>query len=163
MKVFKTVADFLLCIITPFLWVIGISVGSVLALILFIFNLFYAIFLFFTGRSVFNNLEEDEKAKEIKELNRRRQEALEAAAHAAAVDGDAPLMSGNPYVNNSFNASASAQPSPYNNPIPAAPNPAPVTPTPNTPEQDFITPDDIAYKNDIDSNKEEVNYNEIPF
>lgn len=51
--------------LTPFIWVVCIAVAIIVSVIIFIGYIFYSLVLFFTGRTLFGDLEEDIKAKEI--------------------------------------------------------------------------------------------------
>ena len=62
---FRSIGRGILYFLTPFAWVIGIAIGSVVALIVFICYAIYFIYCFFTGRNLFKDLPEDKKAKEI--------------------------------------------------------------------------------------------------
>ena len=62
---FHSIGKGILYFLTPFAWVIGIAIGSVIALVVFLCYAVYFIFCFFTGRNLFKDLPEDKKAKEI--------------------------------------------------------------------------------------------------
>ena len=62
---FHSLGRGILYFLTPFIWVVGISLGSVVALVVFLGYAVYFIFCFFTGRNLFNDLPEDKRAKEI--------------------------------------------------------------------------------------------------
>lgn len=64
---FGSVAKGILYFLTPLLWVVGITIGLAISVVLFVIYIFYSLILFFTGRSLFNELEEDVKAREILE------------------------------------------------------------------------------------------------
>jgi len=64
-KFFKGIGKAILYVFSfPFLMV-GLSIACVICLFIFIFQLGKLIFLFFTGRNLFSDLDEDIKAKEI--------------------------------------------------------------------------------------------------
>lgn len=81
---FATLGRGILYFLTPFAWIIGIAVGGVVALLVFIGYSFYCVFLFFTGRNLFKDLPEDEKAKEIlkAQAEAATQPALQAVPQA---------------------------------------------------------------------------------
>ena len=62
---FHSIGKGILYFLTPFAWVVGIAIGSVVALVVFLCYAVYFIFCFFTGRNLFKDLPEDKKAKEI--------------------------------------------------------------------------------------------------
>ena len=62
---FSSVGKGILYFFTPFVWIVGIALGSVVALVVFLCYAIYFIFLFFSGRNLFKDLPEDEKAKAI--------------------------------------------------------------------------------------------------
>ena len=62
---FRSIGKGILYLLTPFAWVVGITLGSVVALVVFLGYAVYFIFCFFTGRNLFNDLPEDKRAKEI--------------------------------------------------------------------------------------------------
>lgn len=64
---FKTLGKGILYFFTPIVWAIGISLGSVIGLLVFVGYLVVAIFLFFTGRNLFKELPEDEEVRLLKE------------------------------------------------------------------------------------------------
>lgn len=64
-KLLKSLLKGLLYIISfPFI-ITGIVIAAVIALFIFIFQFFKLIYLFFTGRTLFSDLEEDIKAKQL--------------------------------------------------------------------------------------------------
>ena len=62
---FASIGKGILYFLTPFAWVIGIAIGSVVALIVFLCYAIYFIICFFRGSDLFKDLPEDKKAKEI--------------------------------------------------------------------------------------------------
>ena len=62
---FQSIGRGILYFLTPFAWIIGMAVGGVVALVVFFIYVIYLIILFFTGRNLFKDLPEDEKAKAI--------------------------------------------------------------------------------------------------
>ena len=66
-SLFKSLGRGILYFFTPFVWVIGMAIGSVIGLVVFLGYALYSIFLFFTGRNMFRDLPEDEKLKELRE------------------------------------------------------------------------------------------------
>ena len=87
---FHSIGRGILYFLTPFAWVIGIAVGSVVALVVFLCYAVYFIFCFFTGRNLFRDLPEDEKAKAI----------LAAQADPAAQQPQQPQPQTQIYMNN---------------------------------------------------------------
>lgn len=79
---FSSIGKGILYFLTPFAWIVGIAVGGVIALVVFLGYSIYCIFLFFTGRNLFKDLPEDEKAKEI----------LAAQQQAAAAPAPQPVQ-----------------------------------------------------------------------
>ena len=169
--IFKSIANGILCFLTPFAWIIGIALGSVIALIVFIFYAFYSLFLFFTGRSVLNNLPEDEKVREIKKTQAARAKAYqEKQAEAAKKPIDQPVMN-NSYMqqpqqaNNQYNQQYQQ---PYYQQEPIQHQEEPFHQSVSEPQREDpvfpeITPDDIAYAPKNSEPQMEVDENEIPF
>lgn len=151
MKILKSFADWLLCFLTPFLWIIGIALGSVVAIFVFIIFAIYSLFLFFTGRNMLGDLPEDEKVKEFK-LKRAQQRMEMNNPVVQPVVQQAPVAP----------TPAPVQSIPVVQPQVIQPTPV-VQPVPQ-PLQQEVTPNDIAYAQpEKQDQEEEVEQYEIPF
>lgn len=95
---FTAIGHGILYFFTPFIWIIGISIGGALAVLLFFGYALYSIFLFFTGRNLFKSLPEDERVEEIKALEEGRnspQEEIETVQESYSQ----PVQQENTYEN----------------------------------------------------------------
>ena len=142
---FQSIGRGILYFLTPFAWIIGMAVGGIVALVVFFVYVIYLIILFFTGRNLFKDLPEDEKAKAI----------LAAQADAALAQAQAPqqpqtqtqVYMNNPqvnlYQNPGYPYPPQGQPNPYqyqqqqqptvsvqvNQPLPPQPEPIEMRPS----------------------------------
>ena len=92
---FHSLGKGILYFFTPFVWAIGIALGSVVTLVVFLCYAIYFIFLFFSGRNLFKDLPEDEKAKAILAA----QNAGEVPAVQPQPQAQTQVFMNNPQVN----------------------------------------------------------------
>lgn len=88
---FKSIGKGVLNFLTPFAWIVGISIGGTIGLVIFVILLFYFLFLFFSGRSIFKELPEDKKVKEIKQKNN----SMAAPYVSQPVENNQPIENSN--------------------------------------------------------------------
>ena len=133
---FQSIGRGILYFLTPFAWIIGMAVGGVVALVVFFIYVIYLIILFFTGRNLFKDLPEDEKAK-----------AILAAQADAALAQSQPQQQPQPTV--------SVQ---VNQPLPPQPETIEMKPVEQVEEkQEENTPGLEEANNDFEEETEEIN------
>ena len=136
-------------LVLPFLLVI-LAIYAVIGLFVFLFEGIKAIFLFFSGRSLFDDLPEDKKAKEIiASLAQPKAEATLAAQNESS-----GVATNNP---NQATTDASI----YNNPHEVSEDPFYVPEyLKSTPEVEDEEKEELA--EEVDEDEIEVSYNETP-
>lgn len=110
---FKSIGKGVLNFLTPFAWIIGISIGGAIGLVIFVILLFYFLFLFFSGRSIFKELPEDIKVKEIKQKNN----SMATPYVSQPVENNQPIENSNNKIVESNDNSYHLEEASYEDPI----------------------------------------------
>ena len=156
---FHSIGKGILYFLTPFAWVVGIAIGSVVALVVFLCYAVYFIFCFFTGRNLFKDLPEDKKAKEILAA-----QADPAASQPAQPQPQTQIYMNNPqvnlYQNPGYPYPYPPQPG-YPYPPQQGPNPYPQQPTVQVTVQPQAEPIAMQQTPQIEVQPEEVTPMEV--
>ena len=170
---FQSIGRGILYFLTPFAWIIGMAVGGVVALVVFFIYVIYLIILFFTGRNLFKDLPEDEKAKAI--LAAQADAALAQSQPQQQPQPQTQVYMNNPqvnlYQNPGYPYPPQGQPNPYqyqqpqptvsvqvNQPLPPQPETIEMKPVEQVEEkQEENTPGLEEANNDFEEETEEIN------